>query len=228
MPPEEILDAEVVAELPQLPTVWLQDFYTIRQKVLAIGGKYYIDDAAGRPLAFCHQKAFKFKEDVRIFESEAMATEFLSVQQLQWLDAFAQFRVTDSLSGQLLGYINRQWMTSNVQSEYLLLDGYERPFARIIEDSLGMGLARRLSGGILPSTYVIELQGRPVAKLTQDFKLIGDTWTLDARGDPDRVLDRRLMVAGALLMDIVEQHEKRSGMAGPGRSHHRHHRRHRH
>ena len=47
------------------------DRYTIRRKFLKVlGASFQVFDPEGRQVAFCAQKAFKLKEDIRVVEDE--------------------------------------------------------------------------------------------------------------------------------------------------------------
>ncbi len=198
-----------VAQPGMVPPIWHHSSFILRQKVFAIANKYYILDGQNNQLGFCAQKLLRFKEDIRIFTDESKTRELLAVQQTQIVDAWATFRITDSTTGQLVGYLKRQWGRSFLRSEWHIHDGYDRPFARIIEDSAGMAILRRILT-FLPAHYFIEANNVRIARLDQRFQIIGDTWYLDASADPSFQLDRRLLVTAALLMDIVEEALRRA------------------
>lgn len=48
--------------------------YTIRRKVLKLfGAAFHIYNPAGAVVGFCKQKAFKLKEDIRVYTDETCA-----------------------------------------------------------------------------------------------------------------------------------------------------------
>ena len=88
--------------------IWHQNVYRLRKKVLALTNKYWIEDANGRMLGFSKQKAFKLKEDIRIYTDESMRQELFQIRQQQIIDAWGKFAVIDSATGQVLGYVKRK------------------------------------------------------------------------------------------------------------------------
>lgn len=188
----------------QINPIWLNDFYTVRQKVLALGKTYFIDDAANRQIGYTKMKVLKFKEDIRIYTDDSMTTEILAMNQEQILDLSATMRITDSQTGQVVGFWQRKGGKSMIRSEWSLLDANKNQYGKILEASGLMAILCRFIQAI-PKKYTIEVSGQPVGTLTQKFQLIGDTWTMDMQGDPQKTVDRRMVVSGAILMDAMEQ-----------------------
>ena len=55
-----------------VPTAFTVDRYTLRRKFLKVlGAKFEIFDESEQLIGFCAQKAFKLKEDIRVFQDEA-------------------------------------------------------------------------------------------------------------------------------------------------------------
>jgi uncharacterized protein YxjI len=122
---------------------WLQDYYTVRQKVLAIGKTYFIDDASNRQIGYCKMKIFKLKEDIRIYTDDTKNHELLSIKQEQILDWSGTFKVTDSQTGQVCGFFQRRPLKSMFRDEWIILDANKNEYGKILEDSGGMAMLRR-------------------------------------------------------------------------------------
>ena len=61
--------------------------YTIRRKVLKVlGAAFHIYDPQGGVVGYCKQKAFKLKEDIRIFTDESRSQEWLVIKARKMLD----------------------------------------------------------------------------------------------------------------------------------------------
>ncbi len=61
--------------------------YLVRKKWLKLfGGSFYVFDPNGALILYSKQKAFKLKEDIRVFTDETMQTEALSIQARHVLD----------------------------------------------------------------------------------------------------------------------------------------------
>lgn len=187
--------------------LWFQNFYRIRKKVIALAQQYYIEDQAGRPLAYSRQKLFKFKEDIRVFADESMARELFRIQQLNWTDVWGEFAVVDSATNVKVGSIRRKALKSLIKGEWDLYDPHQRLFGQIKQET-GRALIRRFvpMGQLVPDKLTVELSGQTVATIDQQFKVIGDIWEINAQWTPPN-LDRRVLLACALLMGMIERQQ---------------------
>ena len=80
--------------------------YTIRRKVLTIfGAKFHIYNPEGGLIGFSQQKAFKLKEDIRVFTDETAQTERLAIKARQIVDFSAAYDVFDSQKGEKIGEV---------------------------------------------------------------------------------------------------------------------------
>ena len=71
------------------------EVYTVRRKVLKIfGAAFHVYDAQGGLVGYCKQKAFKLKEDIRLFTDESCSTELLRLAARQMIDFGATYDVT--------------------------------------------------------------------------------------------------------------------------------------
>lgn len=189
--------------------VWFQDFYRIRKKVLTIGNKYWIEDGNGNALAFSKQKILRLKEDIRIFSDENMEQELFRIQQQQYVDLWGTFAVVDSRAEAVLGYLrSKAFKSSFLWDEWDVLDMNKQSVGGIHE-SAGLGLLRKYvpGGSIVPERMTLKLNKVPIAEINQQFKIVGDSWELKCLNVP-RDLDRRVLLAGILLMGMVERSRK--------------------
>src|SRR6187431_1816826 len=89
--------------------------YMIRRKVFTLfGAKFHIYDAEQRLIGFSKQKAFKLKEDIRVFSDETMAEELVLIQARQIIDFSASYDVVDSREGAKIGALRRKGFSSFV------------------------------------------------------------------------------------------------------------------
>ena len=87
--------------------------YTVRRKVLQVlGASFHVRDPNDQVVMFSKMKAFKLKEDIRIYDGEAMENELLTIQARQVLDVSASYDVTDAQSGEKVGVLKRQGLKS--------------------------------------------------------------------------------------------------------------------
>ena len=189
--------------------IWNRDFYRVRKKVLTIGNKYWIEDEDGNVIGFTKQKLLKLKEDVRVYTDESMSQEVFRIQQEQIMDVWGKFAVIDSASDRILGYIKRKALKSGfLWDEWEIYDANENLMGRV-EESKGLGLVRKYvpGGALVPEKMKVMLDGREVAEINQKFKIIGDIWELRCKDLPED-FDRRVLLAGLILMAMIERRTK--------------------
>lgn len=185
--------------------MWDATEYTIKQKVLTIGKRYYILDGSGRTVGFAKQKMFKLKEDIRVYSDESQSREVLRAKQEQIMDFNATLAVTDGATGELVGYVGRKGWASLMRDTWRIFGPDRAPLAEVREEGGALAILRRVIEAlhIVPKTYYVESGGERLATIKQKFQLIGDTWRISIH-DPTQV-DTRLVLMSALLMDMIEQ-----------------------
>src|SRR4030095_6073759 len=136
-----------------------QNEYLVRRKILAlVGAKFYIHDQQGNVIGFSKQKAFKLKEDIRIFTDEQMTHELISIKARKVLDISSAYDVVDSATQQPLGVRQRKGIKSAfLRDEWTVMDANESPIGLIKEDSTLLALIRRHVTHLVPQTYDFEL-----------------------------------------------------------------------
>lgn len=83
--------------------------FMIRRKFLKLfGGAFHIFDEAGGVAFYSKMKAFKLKEDLRLYTGEDMQHEVLAIRARSVLDFGATYDVVDSASGQKVGALRRK------------------------------------------------------------------------------------------------------------------------
>jgi hypothetical protein len=189
--------------------IWYQNNYRIRKKVLTIWNKYWIEDPGNNLLGFSKQKMLKLKEDIRIYTDESMNSELFAIKQEQIFDAWGTFAIIDTNTNTTLGFIRRGFLSEFGRDAWEMQDANRRPVGRIFETSLGRALARKYmpGGGLVPEKMTVELDGKPIAEINQEFKIIGDIWNINCIAVPP-TLDRRVMLSCALLMGMIERDRK--------------------
>jgi hypothetical protein len=124
--------------------------YTIRRKVLTIfGAKFHVYNEKGEVIGFSQQKAFKLKEDIRIFTSEEMTDERVAIKARQIIDFGSGYDVIDSRTGQKIGAMKRKGWTSLLRDSWIVMDANDRDVGKVQEDSMLMALLRKFLGSLL-------------------------------------------------------------------------------
>ena len=203
----------------ELATVTTQDRFILRQRFAPVVNRYEFslptdDGEPGDTICFVEQKRFKFKEDISFYTDDTKTTEVMRLKARQRFDPSARYDVADAQGG-TIGEIQKAFGASLLRSTYVLYDAAGEETARAAERSIVVALFRRLVGLVpyvgdfadwLPIPYHFdfkrgdELLGTNVR---QKMKL-ADTYTLDFTGDPERTLDRRLVLALAVGMDALQ------------------------
>jgi hypothetical protein len=181
--------------------------YLVRKKFWQFfGGSFYIYDQDGALVLFSKMKAFKLKEDIRVFTDETLQTEALSIQARSVLDFSGSYDVYDSASGQRVGALRRKGLKSSFyKDEWVILDNTEREVGLIQEESAFLALLRKyLLGALIPQTFNAQIGGRTVATFSQHFNLFATKLTLDFSADPERQFDRRIGIAAGILLCAIE------------------------
>ena len=181
--------------------------YLVRKKFWQFfGGSFYIYDPDGALVLFSKMKAFKLKEDIRVFTDETLQTEALSIQARSVLDFSGSYDVYDSASGLRVGALRRNGLKSSFyKDEWVILDNAEREVGLIQEESAFLALLRKyLLGALIPQSFNAQIGGRTVATFSQHFNLFATKLTLDFSADPQHQFDRRLGVAAGILLCAIE------------------------
>jgi uncharacterized protein YxjI len=172
--------------------------YLLKRQVFAFTGKLRFFDPQGTLALFVEQKMFRLKEDIRVYSDETKSQEILLIKA-------AAYDVTDAATGQKVGVLRRKGWSSMVRDEWEVLDVNDQPLGSLIEDSMGYALLRRfLLGSLLPQNYDILFGETRVADLRQKFNPFAYQMMVDFSMDTANRLDRRMGIAGAILLAIIE------------------------
>ncbi len=179
--------------------------YLLRRKVFKLfGGAFHIFNPQGELVFFANMKAFKLKEDIRLYTGEDMQQEVLLIKARQILDISAVYDVMDASTSQKVGALKRKGLKSVLRDEWVFMDESDREIGLIQEDSTVMALVRRFLTNLIPQSYHATINGMPVATMKQNFNPFVLKITLDFSKDFNRVLDRRLGIAAAILLCAIE------------------------
>lgn len=186
---------------------WAGSRFTVREKKWTIGRQYYVLDEAGKPLAFCRQKAFRLREDIRFYADETQAVELFRMQTAKILDFNANFEIVDSATGAVVGAVGRRGWKSILRDHWRILDAQGQVVGTMREHGGFLSVARRFVGllQMVPHRYELLLgpegQERSVGEIRERFQLFGDTYDVSfAPGS----LDPRVAVALVVCADGLE------------------------
>ena len=197
------------------------DRFVMRQRIRPVINQYEIsltgtDGDQGEPVCFVEQARFKFKEDIRFYADDTKQVELMRLKARQRFDPRARYDITDDRGGKI-GEIQKVFGESLLRSTYRLYDASGAEVAVARERSVFVALLRRAIGFVpyigdyadwLPIPYHFDFvrDGEVVGsheRRTGLFKF-RDVYDIDMSGDPDRRLDRRLVLANAVGMDALQ------------------------
>ncbi len=192
-------------DVADLESVFQHDNYVVRRKVFKLfGAAFHIYDPQGNVAFYSKQKAFKLREDIRLFTSEDMKTEVLAIRTRNIVDFSAHYDVVDSRSGEKVGAFRRKGMKSIIKDEWIMLDAADQEIGLIKEDNIVLALIRRFITPLIPQKYHGEAYGQQVCVFKQGFNPFVMKIRLDYSMDREGLLDRRLGIAGAVLLCAIE------------------------
>ena len=181
------------------------DRYTIRRKFFKLfGGAFHVYDPEGNVAFFADMKAFKLKEDFRLYTGEDKQAEVLSIRARQILDISATYDVFDPTNETKAGALRRKGLKSILRDEWLILDANDQQIGTIREDSALLATIRRFLTNLVPQDFIGEINGQQVLRFNQHFNPFILKMDLDFSMDTGKLLDRRLGLAAAVLLCGIE------------------------
>jgi uncharacterized protein YxjI len=201
------------------------DVFLLRQRIKLVINQYEfflpgagespgVPESEGSRICFVEQKRFKFKEDIRFYTDETKSREILRILARQRFDPRATYDVTDEHGGKI-GSIQKVFGTSLFRSTYRINGANDEEVCIVTEKSLGIALFRRLVGFIpyvenfadwLPIPYHFDFKrgNEVIGTNTRHAWKIRDVYTIDMSADPQRTIDRRLVLAIAVGQDALQ------------------------
>jgi len=180
--------------------------YLVRRKILKLfGAAFHIYDPQGNVVFYSKLKAFKLKEDIRIYTGEDMREEVLVIKARKILDFSSAYDVVDPTTNEKVGVLKRKGFKSILKDEWIIMDADDQDIGLIKEDSTALALLRRfLTGSLIPQKYYGEIDHNPVCTFKQNFNPFVVKINLDFSPDTNNLLDRRLGIAAAVLLCAIE------------------------
>ena len=214
--------------LDSLAAALSHDHFTVRAKVFKLfGAAFHVYDPAGNVVLYCKMKAFKLKEDLRLYAGEAMETPLMAIKARQIIDFSASYDVIDltagsskgvpaggtleyasnSEGGLKVGALRRKGLKSMIRDSWEILGTDDGVIGTVREDGGVKAVLRRLHPIVsmaMPQSYFGEATGGRVFEMRQNFNPFVRKLACDFSADPQHRLDRRLGLAAAVLLMAIE------------------------
>ena len=180
------------------------NYLVSKQMLKLFGGTFRIYEPNGSLVLFASMKAFKLKEDIRLYTGEDRQTEVLVIKARHVIDFSATYDVIDPITNQPIGALRRKGLNSMIRDEWAILDEMGNEVGAITEDSMILALLRRFATNLIPQNFHGQISGRPVLTFSQNFNPFTLRFSLDFSDDTTGLLDRRLGIAAAILLSAIE------------------------
>jgi uncharacterized protein YxjI len=199
------------------------DRFILRQRIRLVSNQYEFSlpeadgDKPGQVFCFVRQAAFKFKEDIRFYTDDSRSHELMRIKARQRFDPRARYDVTTP-DGSKIGEIQKVFGASLVRSTYRIFDATGMEVATATERNPVVAVFRRLIGLLnlvpalgnlvdflpIPYHFVFRRDGAELGSHHRQLWKVRDFYTIDMSGDPDRTVDRRLVLAMAVGIDALQ------------------------
>ncbi len=186
--------------------------YLLRRKVLTLmRASFLVYDERGNLAAFCRKKAFRLREDIRIYADMEQRDELMTLRARQIIDFGATYDLALP-DGTHLGAFRRKGLKSSfVRDEWLVYDEQDRHIATLRETG-SLAFLRKYSDWLLflvAQRYELRAEGdgRLIASYRQRFNPFIYTLGVRIQGKHD-VIDDLFVLAMACLLGTIEGRER--------------------
>ncbi|MBL8764388.1 MAG: hypothetical protein JNM07_08985 [Phycisphaerae bacterium] len=196
--------------LPRHPSLHIApgESYVIRRQVLKLfGAAFHIYDPSGRLVGYCKQRAFKLKEDIRIYTDESCSQELVVIRARNIIDFSGTYEVALA-DGSLIGSLRRSGMASNfLRDSWQLFDAGGRPIGTLKEQGGILAFARRYIEYVAffaPERFSLtRTDGAEIAAFRQHFNPFVYRLSVTVKlADPE--IDDLLILATGCLITAIE------------------------
>jgi uncharacterized protein YxjI len=168
-------------------------------------------ETPGQQIAYARQRRMKIKEEIHIFRDDAEREELFRIKARSAFDmAGAVYDVLET-DGTPIGTLAHRFKQSLLKTTWAILDPQGTELLRATEANALLAILRRVKelvpyAGFVPIPYnflLLAPEGRELGHYKRLFK-VRDEYVLELPGDPQRSVDRRLLVALAIALDALQ------------------------
>lgn len=181
--------------------------YLIRRKIMKLlGADFRVFDSheMNNEIMFSHMKAFKLKEDIRLYKDESKAEELVTIKARNIIDFSAAYDIMDAKTEQKLGAMKRKGMASILRDEWQIMDIEDNVIGFVKEDSGAMAIFRRFVSGLIPQRFDVTIGDKKVAEFQNNFNPMVSKLKITFL-DPDNAQFPKLFgIAAGMLICAIE------------------------
>jgi hypothetical protein len=189
-----------------------------RKFFVIVGAKITVADPQNdRTVGFIQMKAWKLREDVRLYSDESATNEIIRIHARNIIDFGGTYDVYDSKTSATLFSLRRKGLKSSfVRDHWDVLDHSDATIGDVQETSKGLAFVRRwleiipivgpfidLALAFAPQTYSISMGGQQVAVITHRKNPFIVKMSLDRSMDTTNA-DPRISIAATSLLSIID------------------------
>ena len=167
------------------------------------GGAFHIYDSNNNLVFYSKQKAFKLKEDFRVYGDEGQTHELLDIKTPKVLDISATYYVFDPARNEQVGALKRKGLKSIVRDEWVILGKDGKEIGKMVETNMVMAILSRLIKFVPQGYSITTVDNREVATIKQHFNPIILKYTLSIN-EPSPSIDPRLLISAGILLCAIE------------------------
>jgi uncharacterized protein YxjI len=185
----------------------------LKFKILALASEATVTDATGQTVMYVKQRAFKLKEDIRIFSDASQNRQLYTIKADKVLDFNANYHFTDE-DGMPLGRIKREGMKSLWKATYHIFDADRHeftlseanPWMKVGDALLGeIPIVGMFTGYLFNPTYnVARPDGTVVLKLVKQPSFMGRFFRIEKTGEIAGD-DEERAILGLMMLDVLER-----------------------
>lgn len=180
--------------------------YTLVRPLFSWRRVYRVFAPDGSLSAFVEQPWFRLRTELTIYADEEMSQPILLIKNRRFAAVNMEHDLFDAISGQRLGVVRTRGLRSLFRDTWDILDADERPAGLMIED--GQYWLRRVFR-FIPGRHRIELGGREVARIEQQFRFFRRVFDLTLLPVEDPI-EPRFAIACALIALMADLRREES------------------
>jgi uncharacterized protein YxjI len=182
-------------------------------KIVTIGTRVRVTDAAGRLVAYVRKKKFKLREDVGVYADEDQKQLLFRLKADRVIDFGASYAISTP-DGRPVGAVRRQGMRSMWRSAYAITDASgaevgsiheENPWVKVLDGLMeAIPFGDALGGLFFHPAYLVDLRGQTVLRLRKQRSVFESAFRLEKLGDFTEE-EETLLLASVVMMILLER-----------------------